>query len=123
MPRPTRQLTVRLPWPVWARLCTLAAADPHGARPGRVAATAVAAGLDALEGRERGEGAGRAADAPTGSPAPAVARRAAARARTAGLDAKARAGVVTVTALSAPEADALTAENDRRWPGDGEAVG
>lgn len=66
MPRPTRQLTVRLPWPVWARLCALAAADPHGARPGRVAATAVAAGLDALEGRERGEGAGRTADAPSG---------------------------------------------------------
>lgn len=61
------------------------------------------------------------ADAPTGSPAPAVARRAAARARTAGLDAKARDGVVT--ALSAPEAGALTAENDRRWQAGGEAVG
>lgn len=46
---PSRQLTVRLPWPVWQRLCTLAASDPHGAKPGRVAATAVAAGLEVLE--------------------------------------------------------------------------
>ena len=63
------------------------------------------------------------ADAPTGPLAPALARRVALGARAPGLDAKARVGVVTVTALSAPEADALTAENDRRWPGDGEAVG
>ena len=61
------------------------------------------------------------ADASTGPLAPALARRVAAKARAAGLDAKTRAGVVTVTAraLTAPEADALTAENDRRWPGDG----
>ena len=111
MPRPTRQLTVRLPWPVWARLCALAAADPHGARPGRVAATAVAAGLDVLEGGEGVTG------APTGRLEAAVARPVAQALRAAGLDAKARVGVVTVTALSAPEADALTAENDRRWPG------
>lgn len=74
-----------------------------------MAATAVAAGLDALEGREGAGSAGRTADAPTGSPAPS--------------GTPSQAGGVETRWLSAPEAGALTAENDRRWPGGGEAVG
>lgn len=96
---PSRQLTVRLPWHVWARLVALAAADPHGARPGRVAATALDRGVEVLERAAALRGAGGTADAPTGQPG------------------------VTVRALTAEQADAITAENDRRWPGDRGAVG
>ena len=64
---PSRQLTVRLPWHVWTRLQALAAADPHGARPGRVAATALDRGVEVLERAAALRGPSGAVDAPGGA--------------------------------------------------------
>jgi len=82
-------------------------------------AAALRAFQAAAGGADGSKGVQPDADAPTGPTAPALARQVARQARAAGLDAKARAGVVTGTAraLTPAEADALTAENDRRWPG------
>lgn len=131
MPNRPTYPRIALPPALAARCDALRAAATTG-RPSRQAVVerALAVGLGVLEGAQGAPGgldaptpAPTPADAPSGPLGPALARRVAAKARAAGLDAKARAGVVTVTALSAPEADAITAENDRRWPGDRGAVG
>jgi len=67
---PSRQITVRLPWHVWARLQALAAADPHGARTGRVAAAALDRGVEVLERAAAGRGPAGAGDAPGGHVGP-----------------------------------------------------
>jgi len=117
MPNRPTYPRIALPPALAARVDALRAGAPTG-RPSRQAVVerALGLGLGVLEGAQAGPGAAAGpkpaptpADASTGPLAHATGRRVA------------RAGVVTGTAraLTPAEADALTAENDRRWPGDG----
>lgn len=63
----------------------------------------------------QGVGAGAGASGPARTPADAPTGQAG--------GAMTRAGALTARWLTAEQADALTAENDRRWPGSGGAVG
>ncbi len=105
MPQPGPRIA--LPPALAARVDALRSAAPAG-RPSRQAVVerALGLGLDALEARQGGDGGadgakgdGQAVDAPSGQPGGAV------------------------RALMPSEASALTAENHRRWPGSGGAVG